>query len=621
MRWICALLSVFLAMVLASSPAHAAGCSAASSAGTAPPSWQTYCWLDLTDYNDVQARSASGQNFAFTLSDGSTLTFNLRTTSTAATGADARPAPSWSGAAVGNSAFLGIPGEPILYMLNSGSTVEFTFSSIAVTPPPGVSTITSYAFVVADGESTDNAEYLEYTTNGGSWELLDSVPPISGSQMPGFTGVGTGTFRETGDGLTGRVGAYIVGTDTPTTVTAEMDGAGLQGLMFAVRFASITLEKQIGGARVSAADQFTFEIQSSSSGAALASGTTTGTGLGPFDAVVLSTASGIPLTLTEQMAPGSVSALSQYQSLLTCVNGNASSSTALPTNVVTTNYAFGSLQFGDEVSCTFTNTPFPHVTYTKALGAGGRIFDTDQFRLRIRDRTTNTNLNQTTTTGTGSSFVIDSTGPVPVTAGNTIRVIEFAEGSTVLGDYAMSTVCTNANTSSTTTLGTGTRRVDMVLQIGDVVTCIVTNTRNSANARIVLTKSSTVISDGISASDPKAIPGAIIEYAISVRNEGDAPVDADTLAMLDIVPLDMAFDAGFGIVFTEGTTVSGLDPFDAVTMVDYSTAAGGTAPYDHTPSGFDSSVTGIRVLPTGTLAASDGTNHPGFTITYRMQVE
>ncbi len=610
------------AALLGASPAHASTCDSAASPGTAPSSWQTYCWLDLADYNDTTARSAGGQNFSFTLSDGSILSFNLQTTSTAATGATSRAAPSWSGAAVGNSAFLGIPGEPILYMNNSGSTVTFTFSSIAVTPPPGVSTVSSYAFVVADGESTDNSEFLEYTTNGGAWEVLDAVPPISGSQMPPITGAGTSTFREDGGGQTGRVGAYIVGSDTPTTVTATMRGQGLQGIMFAVRFASISLSKTIGGARITANDQFDFGIDSTSSGTPFATGTTTGADLGPFPAVVLSAASGIPITLSESMAAGSDSSLAQYQSVLTCTNSSATSSTPMPSGVVTTSYNFGPLQFGDAVSCEFVNTPFPHVTFRKELGAGGRIFDTDQFRMRIRDRTAGLNVIQVDTVGTGSSFTVDTAGPVQVTSGNSIRVVEIAIGSTDLARYTEATECTNANASSTTALASGGRRVDFVPQMGDVITCVVTNTRDDATAIIEVEKSSVVISDPTGSANPKAIPMAIVEYTITVSNLGDAPVDADTLDMLDILPTDLELQTAFPVTFTEGATPSGLDPFNLATMFSYSAQAGGIAPYDYTLSGaFDGVVTGILIEPEGVMNASDGTNHPSFTITYRMRIE
>ncbi len=623
LRGIAILCVLALASLLFAPAAQAATCSAAGSAGAAPSSWQTYCWFDLASYNDATARSASGQNFSINLSDGSTLTFNLRTTSTAATGASARAAPSWSGAAVGNSSFLNIPGRPILYMNNSGSTVGFTFRNIAITPPPGVATVTTYAFVVADAESTDNAEFLEYTTNGSRWELLDAVPPSSGSAMPTNTGVGTATFRSSGGGNRGRVGAYIVGSNSPTQVSATMNGAGLQGIMFAVRFASISLTKTIGGARIAPADQFDFRIESTSSGALFATGKTTGTGLGPFPAVVLSTASGIPITLRETMAAGSASALSQYEARLTCTNANTGSATVMPTDVVTTSYDFGPLSFGDAVACRFTNTALPHVTFRKALGAGGRIFNTDQFRLRLRDRTDDVNVAIVTTQGSGSGFTVDAVGPEQVQAGHLIRVIESASGSTDLSRYSSATVCTNANAASTTAFDEQARWAEFTPVIGDVITCTVTNTKDPTSAVLVVEKTSRVVSDPVNAtSNPKAIPLAVVEYTITVRNEGDGPVDASTIAMLDPLPGAMDWQTAFGVVFTDGTTASGLDPFDAATMVGYSNQAGGDAPFSHTPSGtFDPAVTGIRVAPEGAMAASDGTNHPAFTIRYRMRVQ
>ena len=101
--------------------AAAANCNVATSQGsTGPANWQTYCWLDFAGYNDTIARSGAGQNFSYTLSDGTTLTFNLKVTTPAALSSVA--APSWSGAAVGNTAFLGIAGRPILYQTGAGTT-------------------------------------------------------------------------------------------------------------------------------------------------------------------------------------------------------------------------------------------------------------------------------------------------------------------------------------------------------------------------------------------------------------------------------------------------------------------------------------------------------------------
>ncbi|QTD56827.1 CshA/CshB family fibrillar adhesin-related protein [Parasphingorhabdus cellanae] len=601
--------------------AMAATCAPAGSQGAAPAAWQTYCWLDFSSYNDAAVRSVSGQDFSFDLDDGSQLTFTLNATSTTASAADDRAAPSWSGAAVGNSSFLNIPGRPILYMVNSGALVDFTFSNIAIVPPPGVASVTSYAFVAADAESTDNSEFLEFGTNGSNWQILDAVPPISGNQFPVLTGAGTNILRMSGGGQTGRVGGYIAGTDSPTNVTASMRGQGLQGMMFAVRFASITLNKTITGARVDPADQFTFQITSTSSGDLLASGTTTGSGNGPFPAAVISTASGIPISLGEVVASGSASTLSQYRPQLTCINNSAGSPTVMPTNLETTNYSFGSLAFGDAVECVFNNTPYPHLSLEKRLSAAGRIFDSDEFRIRIREGSST--VAARTTAGTGA---IISNAPIAMTqlvSGNSYNVDELARGTTDLGRYTAGLACTNANTGSSTVLPS-TLSSDFTPAIGDVITCIITNTRDPANAVLEISKQSTVLSDPVNGSaNPKAIPGAVIRYTIEVTNQGDAPVDTSSIQIADVLPANISYNAASPIVFTDGSTSSGLDPFDPVTMASFSDQPSGAAPYGYAPNtaGFDPNVTGVIVNPSGILAASNGSDNPSFTISFEARLD
>ncbi len=615
-RWLGAMLVAWCALLSVS--AEAATCSSAGAQGAAPSSWQSYCWLDLSSYNDTTARSTAGQTFSFNLADGSTLTFQVKATSTASTALLSKTAPSWSGAAVGNTSFLSIPGKPILYTTTDGSTVTLTISSITVLPPPGVATVNDYAFVVADAESTDNAEYLQYTTNGSAWTILDTVAPISGSNYPLVTGAGTTTLRESGNSTPSPIGAYIVGSNKPTTVGVTLKAGGLQGVMFAVRFASIKLTKQIVGARVDPADQFTFSIRSTSSTQVLATGTTTGTGNGPFNAAVISTASGIPITLTESMATGSIGTLSQYRASLSCTNATAGSPTVLPNNLVTTSYDFGSLSFGDIISCIYTNAPYPHLKLMKALAASGRIFASDQFTVRIKQGATI--VASTTTTGSGSTVSNGSTGFVQLTQATAYQMDELAVGSTNLARYTKGLACTNAYTGSGTALPSSLNS-NVSPDIGDVITCTITNTRDPANAVIRITKSSTLQSDGVNLSNPKAIPGAIVRYAITVTNEGDAPVDINTIIIADALPANLTYSVTPSVSFTNGTTPSGLVAFNPATAVRFSSQSSGGAPYTYTPSGtFDPNVRGIRVNPSGIMAASNGTNHPSFTVSFEARV-
>ena len=98
--------------------------------------------------------------------------------------------------------------------------------------------------------------------------------------------------------------------------------------------------------------------------------------------------------------------------------------------------------------------------------------------------------------------------------------------------------------------------------------------------------------------------------------------DASTLVMLDAMPVGMAFVPGTPITFTNGSTISGLDSFNAGTMVRFS-STGTAGPFTHTPTGAaDANVRAIRIAPTGRMAgATSATTQPSFTIRFRARVE
>ncbi len=63
-----------------------------------------------------------------------------------------------------------------------------------------------------------------------------------------------------------------------------------------------------------------------------------------------------------------------------------------------------------------------------------------------------------------------------------------------------------------------------------------------AGAALSVTKISSVISDGVSASNPKALPGAVVRYCITIGNAG--PAAADTVSASDTLPANVSFEAG-----------------------------------------------------------------------------
>jgi len=349
--------AVTVLLLICAHRAHGNQCYAAATQGTAPSTYQAYCWLDFTGYSDTQAQTAAGQAFTFALSDGTTLSLSLHVSTNASNPAlSASAVPTWSGAAFGNSAFLGISGKPVLYEVQSGSTVQITLSKITLTPPSGVTAIGAYGFVAADGESTNGGETLSFTTNGAAWTEMAQIP--NGSAYPSLSGVGTTTVTETG--IAGTVGSYAFQTlNNPTQVSSVLVGAGLQGAIFGVRYGSMVVNTQLTTTRANASDQFTYGVQSTG-GTVIATGTSTGTGLGPFTAASAPTIAGsYAFVVSESMAAGSVSPFNYYVPSLTCTNAAGGSTTVMPTNAAVSSYTFPGLQYQDAVSCIFSNSVSP----------------------------------------------------------------------------------------------------------------------------------------------------------------------------------------------------------------------------------------------------------------------
>jgi len=155
---------------------------------------------------------------------------------------------------------------------------------------------------------------------------------------------------------------------------------------------------------------------------------------------------------------------------------------------------------------------------------------------------------------------------------------------------------------------------------------------------IDMQKTSSVISDGINAINPKRIPGAVIEYDIIATNSGMGAADNNSIAITDSIPANTALyvndisGAGTGpIRFIDGTSPnapSGLT-YNFISLADGSdnlsfSNNGGTS-YIYTPtpdaSGVDTNITHIRVSPQGQFLAPSGSGDPSFTVKFRVKVQ
>jgi len=150
---------------------------------------------------------------------------------------------------------------------------------------------------------------------------------------------------------------------------------------------------------------------------------------------------------------------------------------------------------------------------------------------------------------------------------------------------------------------------------------------------ITISKNSAVLSDPINASNPKAIPGAIIEYTIGVENSGFGYVDVDSTVLNDPIASGTTFYFGSPLnpaTFIDGATASGLsftfiDLASAVDDIDFSNDAGLTFITPTTDAnGFDTTsppINYIRINPKGGFKGSDSVNNPSMQINFRVRVD
>lgn len=239
-----------------------------------PVDYGAYCWIDFSSLDLSDAKSGSGQPFRVDLRGGAYLTFTLRIQShnTAGNIMDSVGVPSWSGAAFGNSAFNTIPGEPILYQdRNNQNQPRNTVVLSSITLNDNGATELPFVFVAADGESSNQNETLSFTTTGDPWALVAApgisnpartMPTLSPATTVGNS-TGSQTVNITGVG-SGNTSSYVFTTNnSPGTVTAVLEGGGLQGVLFGLKYHTIGLsltKTPVGEFRAGGTGSYTINV-------------------------------------------------------------------------------------------------------------------------------------------------------------------------------------------------------------------------------------------------------------------------------------------------------------------------------------------------------------------------
>ncbi|NNF16716.1 MAG: DUF11 domain-containing protein [Gammaproteobacteria bacterium] len=237
-----------------------------------------------------------------------------------------------------------------------------------------------------------------------------------------------------------------------------------------------------------------------------------------------------------------------------------------------------------------------------------------------------------TNNGTGNATILQVQDSLPggvtfVSATPSTGTYDAATGVWYIGnlnDGASATLILNVNVDSGTGNSTITNTASVLsLSQSDPVSGNDTASVDitPAGPMIVSTKSTITLSDPFSGvSNPKAIPGAVIEYRITVQNTGSGGTDPDSVIIGDVIPANNAllvtdFDGTNPgpVAFIDGTPASGLSYNfialgDVTDSISFSNDNG--ASYTYVPAdsgdGTDPAVTDIRIQFTGALLGDTG---------------
>lgn len=151
----------------------------------------------------------------------------------------------------------------------------------------------------------------------------------------------------------------------------------------------------------------------------------------------------------------------------------------------------------------------------------------------------------------------------------------------------------------------------------------------SCSAQPLASKSISIVSDPFGNPDPFALPGSVVEYTLSVTNEGQL-LDTDTVVLTDALPGDVKLIVTGASAFelTDGATPSdlSLNWINAASTSDGVSFSTDGSDFSYTPmpdgDGADGAITHVRFSTTGAMRQHiDGITDPSFEIKFQVIVE
>ena len=354
------------------------------------------------------------------------------------------------------------------------------------------------------------------------------------------------------------------------TSTNSVHAVGYSDFYYCLAPPRVVLQKALTGARVQTTDQFRLQVTGNTTIPAN-DFTTTGSGsdINNNDtATAVTIAPNTTYTIVESVLGGGD--ILNYNSTYRCTNSTSLSNTNLSNASGTMNlnssnsarsFTLSDLNYGDEITCTITNTPSAY-TFT------GTVFDDNGGIASDRASATNANI----TTNASPYFnnanyfngIFDKNTPAESgISGSTVKLVNCATPSTVYGTQVVSTTGTYQISVPATTINSNSNNICLIEERGGNDYPIRTNNGNikinitsntylyndndfgrviPANAALVLEKEQapnncniTSLTDtslkysksplSSSGDNPDIRPGQCIAYRITATNRANIPID------------------------------------------------------------------------------------------------
>lgn len=507
---------------------------------TSGPSAGGIGWFNFNNLSLTPGQTING--LSGVLKDGSKVTFDISSVLVSGTGRNftANTTPTFVGAFFGTSNYTGILGKVALstnVVFAPGST-NLVISNISVIDSNG-NQVPNYSVLIADAETTGITERWTYTTNGGNWSLFTT---IGNSSSPTLTGIGTTTASFIGNQPVNQ-NAYVLATVAPTNLTLNSNttsaSGGSQAVAIGFAVTKLKIVKNVGN-RINSADQFILNIGGTPNSQATTTGSADGIQTVTAD---IYAAPGNTYTISEAMAPSSVSALSQYTIVTSAANATPSG-TIPSTGTMPLNFTAA---LGDNVTYNIINAA-PE-TFSKSVNkANADIGDVLTYTVTVNNPNNFTinNVSVSDATPIGTTYLGNLTVSAPFTG------IAPSTGITITSIGANDSVFLTwqVQVNSVSPIQNPINNFASVVVPGG--TSGVTNVTSTAVSHAFVAINKTV-------DKANANIGDTLTYTITLNNVGN--VAANNVVISDPIPTGTSYIAGSvaGSVPFNGTPASGIN--------------------------------------------------------------